>query len=434
MKTNTLITLAVIAAVVVVAAALLQRGDRAQTPSAETSARLFPGLADKLNSVATISVKNGDKEFSFKKTATGWDLPDKGGYPAKPEEVRKTLVSLVELRQGEAKTSKPDLYSKIGVQDPDGKKPEAGATAPTLFTLKDDKDVVVASAIVGSQKYGSPPGTYIRKTGEAQSWLAVGQLEVPGDPIRWLDTQFLSIERDRMKSATLTQPGGETLRVSKTKREDANFTVHDLPAGKELKYAGAGDGVGSALSSLTFEDVAPADTIDFEGKAGGKPGNYGEFRTFDGLMIAVQLTEKDGKTWAKFAAYSEAAPPPAAAPAEAPKPEGDKPATQPDPNKPAESAASTPVEAKPAEAKPADTKPGEKKSEDVKKEADEINAKLAKWAFALPPYKVTSFNAKMLDMIKSDQPPTPPPAMEGTTPLLPPPGTGPAQANPAPKQ
>ena len=44
-----------------------------------------------------------------------------------------------------------------------------------------------------------------------------------------------------------------------------------------------------------------------------------------------------------------------------------------------------------------------------------------------------AFNASMADMIKSDQPPTPPPAMEGTTPLLPPPGQpAPPPANPAP--
>jgi hypothetical protein len=229
--------------------------------------------------------------------------------------------------------------------------------------------------------------------------LAEGQLEIPADPLRWLDTQVLNVERERMKSATLTQPAGETLRVSKSKREDANFTVHDLPAGKELKYPGAGDGVGSALSALTFEDVAPIETIDFDGKSGGKPGNYAEFRTFDGLMVATQLVEKDGKTWAKFVAYSEAAPG-----AEAPKPDG----------------------AAPTEAAPAGKKP-----EDVKKEADELNARLGRWAFALPTWKVTAFNAQMTDMIKTDQPPAPPPGMEGTAPLFPQPETPPA--NPAPK-
>jgi hypothetical protein len=172
MKTKTFLILAVVAAIVVIAAAVVQRQDRPATPNAATAPRLFPGLADKLNAVVEISIKAGDKAFNFRKTAAGWELAEKNGYAAKPEEIRKAMVGLSELREGEPKTSKPDLYAKIGVQDPDGKAAEPGAAAPTLITLKDDKGATIAAAIVGSPKYGSPPGVYIRKAGEPQGGRA----------------------------------------------------------------------------------------------------------------------------------------------------------------------------------------------------------------------------------------------------------------------
>ena len=388
MKAKTLIFLACLAAAVVVVATLLARRDRpAVSPTAggTSAARLFPGLDSRINDVALINVQSGDKSFTLKKGAAGWELPDKGGYPAKLEEVVRTLRGLTDLREGEAKTSKPELYSKIGVQDPDGKPAEPAGGGPTLLTLRDAADQVVAAVIVGNSRPGTPAGVYIRKAGEAQSWLAEGQLEIPADPVRWIDAQFVNIPRERLKGVTITQPDGETLRVSRAKPEDASFTVHDVPAGKELRFPTAGDELGSAISFLSLEDVAPVATIDFEGKSGGNPGAYGEFRTFDGLMIATQLTEKDGKTWIKVAAYSEAPEPPKA-------PEGQPEAPRP---------------------------PG-KSPDEVKKEADELNARLSRWAFQIPQYKATSLQKRMADVLKSDAPPTPPPAMEGTTPLFPP--------------
>src|SRR5262249_3441196 len=73
--------------------------------------------------------------------------------------------------------------------------------------------------------------------------------------------------------------------------------------------------------------------------------------------------------------------------------------------KPAEQgAAATPAEAKPEAKKADDKKPDEKKPgkspEEVKKEVDDLNAKVGKWAYALPAYKATSLASKMSDMLK----------------------------------
>jgi uncharacterized protein DUF4340 len=390
MKPKTLAILAALAAITVVVAAFVSRKDRPVTPPAPTEAkRLYEELPAKLDSVAAVSVKHGDKEFTLRKAAAGWEVAEKGGYPAKPDAVRKTLVGLAELRTSAQRTSRPDLYSKINVQDPDGKPLEPGAAGPTLLTLKDDKGGVVAAAIIGTVEPSMKPAVNIRKVGETQSWLAQGSLEAPTEITQWIDTEIVKIPKERIKSVTITQPDGATVVMSRAKPEDQNFAIADVPAGKELKSANAGDAVAQSLAYFTMDDVSPADQIDFDGKSGGKPGAYSEFRTFDGLVLAVQLVDAGGKKWAKILANYEEQP-------------------------------AAPV---PTEAKPGEQTPEQVAREAAKKEMNDLNARLGRWAYALPDYKVTTLSTKMEDLLKSDAPPPPPPSMEGTTPLTPPPPT-----------
>jgi hypothetical protein len=426
MKIQTLIVLVVATGAVGGAALFLSGKGRAVEKSEVAAGKLFPDLATKVNEVTQLDIKKADKEFGFKQTADGWVSPSKGDYPVKLEKVREVLVGLSQLRIVEPKTSKPENYSKIGVEDPGTAKPEKPATpdapAPTsnsaLVTLKDDKGGTVAAAIIGNVKYeGSTPGVYVRKAGDPQSWLTEGRLELPSDFTGWVDPQIVNIPRDRIKEGKITLTDGIVTWVSRTAKSEQNFTVHDVPQGEELMAPNSGDSVGASLAYISMEDVKPVDQIDFTGAKGadaGKPGPSSEFSTFDGMKILVQTWEenlpaKDGKTgetrmWAHFiATYDEPAAP-----------------------KPPEAAAG---EAKPAEA-------GEKKPEEVQKEVNEFNAKNAKWAYALPAYKASGFKTTVKSMLK-DKPPAPPPSLNqgnAAAPLSVPPAQTGAAPQPAPPQ
>src|SRR5262245_41186980 len=178
MKTKAILILGVLAVGVVAVAAIVSRRDRAETPTdsvAPAAAPFFEGLAPRLNDVALIQIKHGEKEFTIQKAGDAWQVAEKGGYPAKAEDVKKALFQLGGLRKAEERTTKPALYSELGVQDPDGKPPKEGQTGPSLVTLKDAGGQPVATAIIGNTKWGAKPGVFIRKPGEAQSWLAEGQ-------------------------------------------------------------------------------------------------------------------------------------------------------------------------------------------------------------------------------------------------------------------
>ena len=106
-----------------------------------------------------------------------WTLADRGGYPAKAEAVRALLVKLAEAELVESKTRNKDRYALLELEDPAAKDAKS-----RLLRLLDDKGGVIAEAIVGKKRFdafgGSKSGTYVRKPGDAQTWLTNADLDV----------------------------------------------------------------------------------------------------------------------------------------------------------------------------------------------------------------------------------------------------------------
>lgn len=325
---------------------------------------MFQSLSPRISDVAMIHIKRGDGEFSLRRAEHGWELVEKGGFPARFDRVQETVVGLAQLRRQEAMTSRPERYAQIGVQDPSqAEAGELAGTGPTLLTLKDDKGEVLASAIIGNTRFGARPGVYIRQPGEAQSWLAEGRLEVPAHFTQWIEPQILSIQRDRIQSVAVTPPEGEPFSLERRDREQTAFEVIGIPPGSELKSPTASEAFGNALAFLSLEDVAPAESIAFTGKEGAALGSQLEFRTFDGLLLLVQLADHEGVTWMRLHAM-------------------------PDPDK-AEAAAA------------------------VIEEAMALNARTDRWAFAIPSYKASVMKTTMADLIIGGRPFEMPPSMMG---------------------
>jgi hypothetical protein len=89
----------------------------------------------------------------------------------------------------------------------------------------------------------------------------------------------------------VTPASGPAYTVAREKKEQTDFTVSNVPKGRELSSPGAGNAVAAELVSLTLDDVrkasAPADAA--------KPsGPSATFRTFDGLELQVN-GQKDGE-------------------------------------------------------------------------------------------------------------------------------------------
>lgn len=399
----------------------------AATASASSRERLYAGLSDKLTDVAKVTIKKGTQEAVLVKNGSTWTVENKSGYPAKFDVLRPIVAAVAEATIIEPKTSKPELYGKLEVEDP----AQEGSKS-VLVTLADAKGTTMASLIVGKQDFGgattdpfNPPPSdgktkrFVRRAGEPQSYLVEAELIPQPEALEFVDRSIVEIKNERVKSVVITHPGengapGEVVRISRASDQEKNFALEGMPEGSKLKDEFAASRIAQALSYVTLDDVKPASEFDWNDPKAIK----GTFECFDGTSIAFTMIEKDGKQWAQFAAaYAEA---PAPAPAAA------APAATP-PNSPTSPAADGPAangaadinapEAKPAAAAAAPATTPAKSDElteaqkvikeSIKKDAADLQARFAKWAYALPEFKSSQFKTKSSDLIAPATPAAP---------------------------
>ena len=365
MSSRTVVAL-VLVALLGGAAAWLAGGSSATPVAAGVDALLLPGLADRVNDVASISVLGKDEHFTVRKDGGTWKVVEHGNFPANFELVKKTLMGLVAMKTKEAKTGNPDLYKKIGVDDPE----QPGADS-ALVTLLDANGQSLGAVILGHN--GTLPSTlYARRPSEAQSWLVHGDLFLEKRSSQWISKEGWKLPADRVKSVLTEHADGETLRATRESETETTVTLRDVPAGMQPKSTSVGRMQQSALDPLPFEDVAPAATFTL-------PANdrcVTTIDTFDGLHVVVTSALEDL--------------------ASAPVPEGGE---SPKPRIWATVEVTAAADA----------------SDAVKAEADKAVADLAPWVFALQDWRAGGLRRRLADLIQ----PIPPPKI-GETPAAPP--------------
>ena len=318
-------------------------------------ASLFPQLAQKVNEVAKLQVVSPEGSFTIAKGESGdWSMEEKSGYPVTYETVKQAVIGLANLRPLEAKTARPENHGKIKLVDPRDK--GEGDQKGVLIQLIDGVGDKLAALIVGKtrsiQTEERDGWYYVRKPGEAQTWLAAARLDVWEKPTSWLDSETVRIERPRIRAAANRRPDGEMVKISRPSPEQTDFKVDNLPEGQEMIHDTVANSFGSALGYLSFEDVAKAEAIDFS------DATVATFRTFDGLVLTVEVVARDDRHWAHF------------------------------------SAAFDPSEVRLDAVAQKDRKKL-KTEKEVRAEAERINKRFGPWAYDLPQYKAVDLTVPM---------------------------------------
>jgi hypothetical protein len=407
MRQKQLILLAATAAAVAAIAAIsLSRHDAGAAPEStstqDAQKRLFPGLLDHVNEVQTVKIKQKDGETTLQKYGDHWGEAEKGGFAIDMEPVRKMLIAVGEMTKLDSMTSNPANYDQLGLQDPD-----AEGSKSVLITLQDASGKDLAQLVLGKERESKTAVSnqrYVRVPGNAQTWLVQGSFDVKEKSADWLEKKIVEVKRDRIRSVEITQPDGSLLAVDRPDAKTNDFTLVDVPEGKELTYPTAAGSLASGLEYVNLEDVQPVEKVDFT----ANPGPTAKFKTFDGLVMTVTTKEVDNKTWAKFTASYEAPPEkPAAATTDA--------STPLDPNNPAAKLSSPDEAQKTDEAKKLEdakkmeaTAVAVKPAAEVQKEVADLNERLSKWAYQVSTYTAANLTKKKGDLLKDKAPPAAP--------------------------
>jgi hypothetical protein len=291
---RSVLILAVITFVVTTAAVLAQYTRWADTIRSVTSEPAFPKVGDALASITRIKLIRADGNaqgtFTFSRIGERWVIDDKGGYPATQSVIRQMLLGFTELKLVEAKTRIPARFEKLHLADIS----QAGSNASQVI-LEDKAGTVLLDALFGKRVAslsGSKPSIYIRRSGENQTWLATGELEIRGKALEWLPPQLLSILRERIERTTIMapdEPAMDLIYDSQHKR----FTIVDLPADRVVISNYQLLQVGMLPERLIMQDVRPSKGLVPDPALGSVV-----WRTKDGLTVSIEMAAdpKSGDT------------------------------------------------------------------------------------------------------------------------------------------
>jgi len=288
--------LAALAAVtlLVVLAAIWAVIARQQSTQADLGGSLmFPALKAAQQDIARIEIGTGTEKITLNRAGTGWTVAERAGYRANANRVQTLVIALADLVMMEPRTSLPERYAEIGVEDPG-----PGAKAVSV-TMSDASGKALAALIIGRSQTmlagATGINTYVRKPGDVQSWLGKGGFTLDQDPAQWLDKDLLVLVRERIMATMVASADGSTLSIARAKPSDETFQIANIPAGREARTPTIAAPLANALGFLAAEDVRRTETLDFS-----KAPVTSIWRTFDGLVVTLTSIEQEGKVWARL--------------------------------------------------------------------------------------------------------------------------------------
>ena len=281
---------AALVSVLLATVALVLRAEQGRSHFNPTE--FLPGFAANVKNAATIHVAAKDTEFDVAFKNGKWVLPGHGDYPAEFDQVRHTLIGLAALQSLSPKTNRADWLHYVKLDTP----PKGEGTE---ITVKDASGKTLAAVITGTtEQLGDPNGTiglFVRRPGENQTYLARSVITPSGNFLSWVSDNVLNLGAARIQQVTVTPPRGKGFTVTRDKDADLKFKLANPPKSGNPNQQIL-DAVPYAIASFSLTDVQPASSFDFTNAA------HAVAKSFDGLLITVDIVPKDRALWAKLTA------------------------------------------------------------------------------------------------------------------------------------
>ena len=359
-------TVLILAAATLIAVGAVLLVERESSTVEQADELVFPALLEQVNSVTRVRVTGREGPFTLARDGEAWVVEDKERYAADPDRMHKLLLGAAGMKRVEPKTSNPELYPKLWLEDPSGEDAKS-----VRFVLEDASGAALADWVLGDRRPSKADAgrteLYIRVADDPRAWLVDGS--VPGGPtvIDWLDRLVARIERERLRAVEVTHADGAVVTVNKSLPADDDFVLRDIPADRETDSQYRINDIGRFLEDLRFEDVARSSSLDLAGSVDKRM----EVTTFDGLRVRLETVMRDDDAWVQLRAEVD---------------EGLVEASGSD------SAASDSE----AGSESTDSQSALRPLEEVRAEAESLNSRWKGWAYELPSFK-RDYIAKRMD-------------------------------------
>lgn len=275
-------------------------------PPPDEGRLLFPELRAELGGAREIETTTHEQSFTLELVEDRWRLRELHGYPARAAAVRRFLLGVAGLQIRSRKTSNPDLYARVNLNEPD----EPGSQAVRIVIRAEDGGEL-ASFLAGRMEPASEIDNpdpdrgesrlkdlkqiFVRLPDAPTVWLVEGALEIGREPTAFLKREGLAdLSRETIRSVRVRHPGGGRFTVSRPAQGE-DFALQDIPAGRRLHSQSRLDDLVALFVELDFEEVSAADEV----KWGGVRATM---TAFDKLQVEMEHSESSGEPWIRLRA------------------------------------------------------------------------------------------------------------------------------------
>ncbi|NNE84026.1 MAG: DUF4340 domain-containing protein [Alphaproteobacteria bacterium] len=253
---------------------------------------VFAALRANPDAATKVEVKSRFGSFTLERGDDGWITPDRFGYRVDSNDVRRLIVSISDMRYIERKTSRPERFERLEVDDIDGINAESA-----YIRISDGSGSVLAESIIGrpSARFidGSVSGTYIREPDTNNVWLVSGIANVQTRLVPWLDRSIVTIPANTVARVELNSAEG-TVTLSRETPDAEDFTMAEVPEGRVVDKRKV-TSISRVLANISLEDIQPRSEFKLPSDA-----QTATITTFDGVRVSARLANIDKKNWAEF--------------------------------------------------------------------------------------------------------------------------------------
>ena len=290
MKSRSLIILAIVTVVAILAAVFADKNRSTDISSGKE--HVFPQLSTQINDVHNLSLEKYGQSLSLVKLDNTWVIKEADNYPANFGKIKESVIAVSKLMILSNKTSNPDLYGRLGVEDPASEKSNS-----LLMSLGDAEGNVLATLIVGSIRHSksadSQPGLYVRFPDSDTALLAEGRLQLSADIRDWFNRNLMDIDGARISSIVIERADAPVVSLHREKDTD-DFSLDNIPEDKEIQSAVIITRMSTMLESLAAEGVRSSSSVS------DYIVSTTRLSTFDGLQISISNAIVDGSSYASF--------------------------------------------------------------------------------------------------------------------------------------
>jgi hypothetical protein len=270
---------------------------RAPASGASAGGAWLAGLKDGVGSITRIDLASATSRTTLRRDGEAWRVSERDAYPVDMARLSDMLEELAAARALEQKTSKPEFYARLGLDDID----KPGSSAIQIDILRDDK-APAWRVLIGSAAEGRK-GRYVRVVGEDETWLVDRSPQAFADPADWIDRRILGIDFTRVASVTRSLADGSGFEAGRPDAGTPSLAVASLPAGTRPRYDSVFDAAARAVISAEAEDVRkPAETL-FSGVTLAR----NRVRLLDGLILDIDAVKASDGNWIRVNASGPSA-------------------------------------------------------------------------------------------------------------------------------